>query len=116
MSLGLGLAAAWMTARLGHPAWLTIVLWVNLGWAGLNLVPVPPFDAGHVLLEAMGPARATSALAIAASAAYGVAMAGFVVVRSVALAAVFGGLAIYTTLEWSKRRREEVESEARPCR
>jgi len=109
VSLGLGLAAAWMRAKIGHPAWVTIAVWVNLGWAGLNLVPVPPFDGGHALLEAMGTARATRALTIAASAAYGVALAGFVVVRSAALSAVFGGLAVYTTLEWVKRRRQEVD-------
>jgi Zn-dependent protease len=109
VSLGLGLAAAWMRAKLAHPAWLTIAVWVNLGWAGLNLVPVPPFDAGRALLEAMGPARATQALMIAASAAYGVALAGFVVVRSAALSATFGGLAVCTTLEWVKRRRQEVD-------
>jgi hypothetical protein len=57
----------------------------------------------------MGPQRTTNALAIAASSAFGVALTGFVIVRSAALCAVFGGLAVYTTLEWVKRRREEVD-------
>ena len=109
LSLALGLAAAGMRARLGHPPWLTIATWVNLAWAGLNVVPVPPFDGGRALLEAMGPKRATSALAVAAAVAYWVAITGFVVVRSAALSAVFGGLAVYSTLEWVKRKREEVD-------
>jgi Zn-dependent protease len=110
VSLTVGLAAAWLRVRFGHPAWLTVVMWVNLGWAGLNLLPVPPFDGGYVLLKAMGPARATSALAIAASIAAGVSMTGFVVVRSAALSAVFGGVAAYSMVEWARRKREEVEA------
>jgi Zn-dependent protease len=109
VSLALGLAAAWMRTRLGHPAWLTVATWVNLGWAGLNLVPVPPFDGGRALMEAMGPQRTTSALAIAASFAAGLGMTGFCIVRSAALSAVFGGLAVYTTIEWVKRRHAEVD-------
>jgi Zn-dependent protease len=110
VSLALGLAAAWLRAKFGHPQWLTVAMWVNLGWAALNLLPVPPFDGGQVLLKAMGSERATTALAIAASVAAGVAMTGFVVVRSAALAAVFGGVAAYSMMEWARRKREDEEA------
>jgi Zn-dependent protease len=30
---------------------------VNLGWGLFNLIPVLPFDGGHILMEALGPKR-----------------------------------------------------------
>ncbi len=34
------------------------LLWVNFGWGFVNLLPVLPFDGGHVLESALGPKRA----------------------------------------------------------
>jgi hypothetical protein len=36
---------------------LTQLLWVNLIWGIFNLIPVLPFDGGHILQEALGPER-----------------------------------------------------------
>jgi Zn-dependent protease len=33
------------------------MIWVNLGWGFVNLLPVLPFDGGHVLEQALGPRR-----------------------------------------------------------
>jgi Zn-dependent protease len=38
---------------------LSMFLWVNLSWGVMNLLPVPPLDGGHVLLDALGPKRKT---------------------------------------------------------
>jgi Zn-dependent protease len=39
------------------------LLWVNIVWGALNLMPVMPYDGGNVLASALGPERAkTSAL------------------------------------------------------
>ena len=35
-----------------------LLLWVNIGWGFFNLIPVLPFDGGHVLEHALGPRRA----------------------------------------------------------
>src|SRR5206468_2192327 len=42
--------------------------WVNLYWGMVNLIPVLPFDGGHVLEEALGPTRirATAIISLAA--------------------------------------------------
>lgn len=49
------------------PAWdvppmadyaLRNLLWVNIAWGIFNLIPVLPFDGGHVLEHALGPRRA----------------------------------------------------------
>ncbi len=62
---GLVYAVGQMTGPLpglaGRVMWQ--LLWVNLGWGLFNLVPVLPFDGGHVLEEILGPRRArTTAL------------------------------------------------------
>jgi Zn-dependent protease len=33
------------------------LLWVNIGWGIINLLPVQPLDGGHVLESALGPKR-----------------------------------------------------------
>lgn len=55
---------------------LSSLLWVNVAWGVMNLLPIPPLDGGHVLLELMGPrgerqaryaAIATAAVVVAIS-------------------------------------------------
>lgn len=36
---------------------MILSLWVNIGWGLVNLIPVLPFDGGHVLEHALGPKR-----------------------------------------------------------
>ncbi len=36
---------------------ITQLKWVNIGWGVINLLPVMPFDGGHVLEHALGPKR-----------------------------------------------------------
>jgi Zn-dependent protease len=36
---------------------MSLSLWVNIGWGLVNLIPVLPFDGGHVLEHALGPKR-----------------------------------------------------------
>jgi Zn-dependent protease len=46
------LAFAWIVGDLGHPLVSTIIedlLWVNIGWGILNLVPMVPWDGGHAV-------------------------------------------------------------------
>jgi membrane-associated protease RseP (regulator of RpoE activity) len=43
------------------------LLWVNLGWSGLNLLPIPPLDGGAALFAAvpgLGAREAVTAIAI----------------------------------------------------
>jgi len=65
--------------RLGMPpltGWLRVAyyyaIWVNFGWGLVNLMPVLPFDGGHVLEHALGPKRRRIALMV--SAAVGIAL------------------------------------------
>jgi Zn-dependent protease len=49
------------------------LLWVNIGWGVVNLVPVLPFDGGHVLEHLLGPKRIRATALI--STAVGIAVA-----------------------------------------
>ena len=50
------------------------LLWVNIGWGLINLIPVLPFDGGHVLEHALGPRRARLTAAISGLVGAGVAL------------------------------------------
>jgi stage IV sporulation protein FB len=41
------------------------LLFVNIGWAALNLLPVPPLDGGTIVLEGLRAAGVTAAVSIA---------------------------------------------------
>ncbi len=73
---GFALAAvAWfvtpMAASAGPlVAWtLGTLVFVNVAWGVMNLLPVPPLDGGLVLLGALGPRRAKAAHGVAAAVA-----------------------------------------------
>jgi len=112
LNLVLGLCIAAVRAQTGSPAWLSIAMWVNLGWGALNFLPVLPFDGGRVLLEVLGETRAAKALLISASTAVGVAISGLVAFRSLGLALVFGAAALVSFVQWNKRRRMDDENHA----
>jgi Zn-dependent protease len=38
------------------------LMWVNIGWGIINLMPVPPLDGGHISLGVFGPTRRRMAL------------------------------------------------------
>jgi Zn-dependent protease len=47
------------------------VIWVNVGWSLINLIPVVPYDGGHILAAALGPRRAFFTAVISAVAGAG---------------------------------------------
>lgn len=57
-----GLAYGLSVANVALPAtgsfMIRQLLWVNFFWGLINLIPVLPFDGGHVLEQALGPKRA----------------------------------------------------------
>lgn len=68
-------------------------LWVNIGWGIINLLPVVPFDGGHVLEAALGPRRAFATAVISAIVGAGIAILGGVFLKSIWLAFLFGSAA-----------------------
>lgn len=51
---------------------LTWLLWVNVVWGIVNLLPVPPLDGGHVALAFAGPRRERGARILAVAVSIGV--------------------------------------------
>lgn len=76
---------------------VTMLLWVNIFWGLINLVPVFPLDGGHVsrnvLLQADPADGVRKSLWISVIAGALVALAGFVFFRSLFMSLMFGMLA-----------------------
>lgn len=74
-----------------------MLLWVNIFWGIINLVPVYPLDGGnvtrHVLLKADPVDGVRKSLWISVIAGVLVAVAGFIFLRSIFMALLFGFLA-----------------------
>ena len=91
---------------------LYLVVWVNLGWAVVNLLPVLPLDGGHVAHELLDagtrgrgelPARWLSVLIAGAAGAWALAN-GFM------FGAVFAGFFVIDNLQAIRGRRERAAS------
>jgi Zn-dependent protease len=66
--LGLALYAATRGQTLGPDAheMVVTILWVNIGWSIINLLPVVPFDGGHIMAAFLGPRHVLSAALVSA--------------------------------------------------
>ena len=81
---GAGIAlggAVWLATQslhlAGNPRLLVSqILWVNIGWSVINLLPVVPFDGGHILAAVLGPRRALTTAVVSAIVGSAVAAAG----------------------------------------
>ncbi|WP_158079846.1 M50 family metallopeptidase [Archangium sp. Cb G35] len=69
---------------MGHVI-LQQLLWVNIGWGIINLLPVPPLDGGHIARGVLGPSRQRIALWL------GVITAGCVVLLALTIKRFFIG-------------------------
>ena len=70
------------------------LLWVNIGWGIINLVPVVPLDGGHVLAAVLGPRNVFATWAISGAAAAAIALLGFKL-HSPFMMVLFGFAAIH---------------------
>jgi Zn-dependent protease len=89
---------------------LQILQYVNLSWGIINLLPVLPFDGGHVLEHALGPKRAKITAVI--SLLVGLGVAGYFLSVGNVLGAVLFGMA---ALRSFSALRAEAPSEGRPA-
>lgn len=72
----------------------TSLLFVNFLWGAVNLLPVLPFDGGHVLQEALGKSRLRITLIVSAAVASAVCLFFLAVPRSMWGAYLFGSSAM----------------------
>lgn len=69
------------------------MLWVNVGWAIMNLLPILPLDGGHIFAGIVGPKGASMVPKVGFVLALIVAIAGLVFLNSLFTAILFGMLA-----------------------
>jgi Zn-dependent protease len=89
---------------------LQLVIDINIKWGLLNLVPVVPFDGGHVLEHALGPRRARLTAGISCVAAVGLAL--YFLQLGYIFFALFLGMSSFQNFQ---RFRSEPEMPARPA-
>lgn len=98
MGFALGAIVFVASRKLNVPAdkkWLVDqLLWVNIGWGIINLVPVVPLDGGHVLAAVLGPRNVFATWVISAIAAGAVALLGLKL-HSPFMIVLFGFAAIH---------------------
>ena len=92
-----------------------MIEWVNIGWGVVNLLPVLPFDGGHVLQSILGPKRALATALISAAVGVTVVVLGLWKLHSIWIAFLFGSAAAsaigQVRIAWqaSVDRREGLE-------
>src|SRR5450432_3356164 len=61
--------------------WLSVAMWVNMGWALLNILPVIPWTRGRFLADRLGKAPPTTALLICAATVTATSTLGVLTIR-----------------------------------
>ena len=83
------------------------LLWINIGWGVINLMPVIPLDGGRIsaeILATIDPARGHRwALWLSAVTGAALAVAGLAYFHSLFMAIMFGFLAYQSYLTWQGR-------------
>ncbi|MEM6915145.1 MAG: site-2 protease family protein [Verrucomicrobiota bacterium] len=69
------------------------MLWVNIGWAILNLLPIFPLDGGQIFAGLAGPKNIKTVLWVGLILASALAVGGFVLTKQFFMAILFGLLA-----------------------
>jgi Zn-dependent protease len=70
------------------------ILWVNVYWSIINLLPVVPLDGGHILAVVLGPKRAFATSVISALVGSGVAALALLILHQPWIAMIFGAAAL----------------------
>jgi Zn-dependent protease len=98
MGFAFGALVFFLSRKLGiapNQKWLVDqILWVNVGWGIINLIPVVPLDGGHVLAALLGPRNVFATWVISAAFAAGVAFLGLKI-HSPFMMVLFGFAAIH---------------------
>jgi len=108
-SVGIAAAGPAASLTLGGLVWLLLftpgirdpwtgffigrMLWVNVGWAVFNLLPILPLDGGHIFAGLAGPRHSTLVYQVGMILAVLMAVAGLLFLHSLFMAILFGMLA-----------------------
>lgn len=99
-------AATWLllfTPAAGNP-WIQFfigqMLWVNIGWAILNLLPIFPLDGGQIFAGIAGPKNQKMVFIVGCVLAGALAIAGLVFSGNLFMAVLFGMLAYSNWQRW----------------
>jgi Zn-dependent protease len=87
-------AARWFPVSEQVGSIVRSVLWVNIGWSLINLLPVLPFDGGQMLSAFLGPRRELWTALISGVVGTAVALLGYFRLNNLWVAFLFGSAAV----------------------
>jgi Zn-dependent protease len=111
------IAGVGVSVRVAHPnGWfatgLASAVAFNLAWAAVSLLPIMPFDGGHLLRRLLGPRGSTTAMLVSVMVGELAGAGAFVALRSPELGLLLVGAGVWSFQCWLQSRRASAESEA----
>jgi Zn-dependent protease len=88
------MGARWVPPGTPLGAIVRWVLWINIGWSLINLLPVLPFDGGQMLSAFLGPRRELWTAIISSAVGTVVAVLGYFRLNNIWIAFLFGSAAV----------------------
>jgi len=88
------MGARWLPPGTPFAAIVRSVLWINIGWSLINLLPVLPFDGGQMLSAFLGPRRELWTAVISGVVGTAVALLGYFRLNNLWIAFLFGSAAV----------------------
>jgi Zn-dependent protease len=88
------LATRWFPVDARAASVVDTILFVNIGWSVINLLPVLPFDGGQMLSAFLGPRRELWTAIISGVVGTAVAILGYVLLNNLWIAFLFGSAAV----------------------
>jgi len=87
---------------------IRMLLYVNVYWGLFNLIPVLPFDGGHVLEHALGPKRVKLAAAISMIVGFGIAL--YALKEQQYWTAMIVGMSAYQSMRYLQSLSPDVDT------
>jgi Zn-dependent protease len=88
------IGARWLPQDASFGTIVRSILWVNIGWSIVNLLPVLPFDGGQMLSAFLGPRRELWTAIISGVVGTAVALLGYFRLNNLWIAFLFGSAAV----------------------
>jgi Zn-dependent protease len=87
-------AARWFPVSAQLASIVRTILWVNIGWSVINLLPVLPFDGGQMLSAFLGPRHEFWTALISGVVGTSIALLGYFQLNNLWIAFLFGSAAV----------------------
>jgi Zn-dependent protease len=113
VTMGLGFGYAQHSASSLATDWLGIASLVNLAWALINLLPIPPFEGGRVLAILLGKGGESVAMIISIMTAEVATTFAVVALKSPELGALILAAGVSSGWRWAQAHERRLQAQAK---